>query len=109
MYVCVMFVSMRGEYLIISANICYSCALLGVSTITPSIHYTMGGLEINEKAQILREVNGKTEPIVNLYGAGEVTAGVHGGNRLGGNSLLECVVCTRVTYNPVRLHLLNER
>jgi aspartate oxidase len=38
----------------------------------------------------------RVEPILNLYGAGEVTAGVHGGNRLGGNSLLECVVCDDV-------------
>lgn len=61
--------------------------------ITPSLHYTMGGLKINEKGQVLRE-NG--EVIEGLYGAGEVTGGVHGGNRLAANSLLECVVFGRV-------------
>jgi len=63
------------------------------STITPSIHYTMGGLEIDAEARVLRE-NG--DPIPGLYAAGEVTGGVHGDNRLGGNSLLECVVFGRV-------------
>ena len=60
--------------------------------ITPSIHYTMGGLKIDDKTRVLKQ-NG--EPIVGLFGAGEVTGGVHGGNRLGANSLLECVVFGR--------------
>lgn len=64
-----------------------------VMMITPSIHYTMGGVKINEKAQVLREDNTVIE---GLYGAGEVTGGVHGENRLAGNSLLECVVFGRI-------------
>jgi len=66
---------------------------LTLTEITPVIHYTMGGLATNEKSQILNK-NGK--PITGLFGAGEVTGGVHGKNRLAGNSLLECVVFGRI-------------
>eukprot|EP00828_Plagiopyla_frontata_P029655 TRINITY_DN383_c0_g1_i1.p1 TRINITY_DN383_c0_g1~~TRINITY_DN383_c0_g1_i1.p1 ORF type:complete len:402 (+),score=68.42 TRINITY_DN383_c0_g1_i1:505-1710(+) len=62
---------------------------LYLSQITPVIHYTMGGLEINKKSEIL---NNQGQPIKGLFGAGEVTGGVHGKNRLGGNSLLDCGV-----------------
>ncbi|KAJ3115731.1 hypothetical protein HDU96_000143 [Phlyctochytrium bullatum] len=68
-----------------------------VARVIPVIHYTMGGLKINEKAEIQRELEGgRTASIPGLYGAGEVTGGVHGGNRLAGNSLLECVVFGRI-------------
>jgi len=60
---------------------------------TPTLHYCMGGLAINEHAEVLREDD---VPIPGLFGAGEVTGGVHGNNRLGGNSLLECVVFGRL-------------
>ena len=63
-----------------------------VAIITPSIHYTMGGIKINSKAEVL---NIKDKVIKGLYAAGEVTGGIHGANRLGGNSLLECVVYGR--------------
>jgi len=83
-----------------------------VSAITPSVHYTMGGLSMNAVGEILTprkkmSVNAilKTpttsddqinlKPILALYGAGEVTGGVHGKNRLAGNSLLECAVFGR--------------
>jgi flavocytochrome c len=61
--------------------------------ITPSVHYTMGGLKINNRSEVI-DTNGK--PINGLFGAGEVTGGVHGGNRLGGNSLAECGVFGRI-------------
>merc|ERR1712014_244105 len=64
-----------------------------VAIITPVIHYCMGGAEVNAKGQVM----GKSGPIAGLYAAGEVAGGVHGNNRLGGNSLLECVVFGRVT------------
>lgn len=64
-----------------------------VAIITPVIHYTMGGLEIAEDATVL-DTKGKR--IEGLYAAGEVAGGVHGNNRLGGNSLLDCVVFGRV-------------
>lgn len=63
-----------------------------VAVITPVVHYTMGGLSINGKAQVLNE---KEQPIPGLFAAGEVTGGVHGKNRLGGSALLECVVYGR--------------
>lgn len=61
--------------------------------VTPAIHYTMGGLKIDQKARVLDEQN---HPIPGLFAAGEVTGGVHGSNRLAGNSLLECVVFGRI-------------
>merc|ERR1719504_87012 len=65
-----------------------------VAIITPVIHYCMGGLEIDAEGAVL----GKTgSTIKGLYCAGEVAGGVHGNNRLGGNSLLDCVVFGRVT------------
>ncbi|KAL9643942.1 hypothetical protein ABK040_005411 [Willaertia magna] len=69
-----------------------------ISKITPSIHYTMGGLKFNDKSEIL--TNDST-PIKGLYGAGEVTGGLHGRNRLAGNSLLECVVFGRIAGQTV--------
>ncbi|KAK9728036.1 hypothetical protein K7432_001352 [Basidiobolus ranarum] len=64
------------------------------AVITPSIHYTMGGVQINSNGQVLRS-NGHFIP--GLFAAGEVTGGVHGKNRLAGNSLLECVVYGRIS------------
>merc|ERR1712118_515166 len=64
-----------------------------VAIITPVIHYCMGGLEIDAEGAVI----GKNGVIKGLYCAGEVAGGVHGNNRLGGNSLLDCVVFGRVT------------
>jgi fumarate reductase flavoprotein subunit len=61
--------------------------------IWPGVHYTMGGIKINEQAQALSK-DGK--PVPGLYAAGEVTGGVHGANRLGGNSTVETVVFGRI-------------
>lgn len=61
--------------------------------IEPGIHYTMGGIAINGRAQALAK-GGK--PIPGLYAAGEVTGGVHGANRLGGNSTVETIVFGRI-------------
>jgi fumarate reductase flavoprotein subunit len=61
--------------------------------IWPGVHYTMGGIAINSKTQALTK-GGK--PIPGLYAAGEVTGGVHGANRLGGNSTVETVVFGRI-------------
>ena len=53
------------------------------------VHHTMGGITIDGKAHVLNE-NG--EIIKNLYAAGETTGGIHGGNRLGGNAVVDTVV-----------------
>merc|ERR1719174_3491400 len=65
-----------------------------VAIITPVIHYCMGGLQIDVDSACVG-ANGKAIP--GLYAAGEVAGGVHGNNRLGGNSLLDCVVFGRVS------------
>lgn len=62
--------------------------------VTPVIHYCMGGLAMNPRGQVLKS-NGRTV-IPGLFAAGEVTGGLHGDNRLGGNSLLECTVFGRI-------------
>ena len=64
-----------------------------VMLVTPSVHYTMGGLEIDVSSRVIG-ADGKA--LGGLYAAGEVTGGLHGDNRLGGNSLLECVVNGRI-------------
>ena len=61
--------------------------------IQPGIHYTMGGVLLNEHAQTVAK-NGK--PIPGLYAVGEVTGGVHGANRLGGNSTSETITFGRI-------------
>ncbi|MEJ5184475.1 MAG: flavocytochrome c [Rectinemataceae bacterium] len=61
--------------------------------VTPAIHHTMGGVRINTSAQVLRE-DGSSIP--GLFAAGEVTGGVHGGNRLGGNALADIVTFGRI-------------
>lgn len=67
---------------------------LVVARVTPSIHYCMGGININPEGEVqerIESIIGSHRRIRGLFAAGEVTGGVHGGNRLGGNSLLECV------------------
>ncbi|NLM42961.1 MAG: flavocytochrome c [Clostridiales bacterium] len=59
----------------------------------PTVHHTMGGVEINTKAQVL-DKNGNVIP--GLYAAGEVTGGIHGSNRLGGNAVADTVVFGRI-------------
>lgn len=54
-----------------------------------SVHHTMGGLKINDKAQVLDANN---NVIKGLYAAGEVTGGIHGANRLGGNAVADITI-----------------
>ena len=60
---------------------------------TPSVHHTMGGVVINEKAQVLNE---DKEVIEGLYAAGEVTGVIHGANRLGGNAVADIIIFGRI-------------
>lgn len=61
--------------------------------IAPGIHHTMGGVKINTEAQVV-DTNGNVIP--GLFAAGEVTGGVHGGNRVGGNAVADIVVFGRI-------------
>lgn len=61
--------------------------------VTPGVHHTMGGVKIDSKAEIM---NAKKQVIPGLYGAGEVTGGVHGANRLGGNAISDIVTFGRM-------------
>ncbi|OAB26507.1 flavocytochrome c [Paenibacillus macquariensis subsp. defensor] len=60
--------------------------------IAPGIHYTMGGVKINTNTEVL---NKDGEPIPGLFAAGEVTGGLHGQNRIGGNSVAEIIIFGR--------------
>lgn len=59
----------------------------------PALHHTMGGVKINEQAQVIDTNN---VPINGLYAAGEVTGGIHGANRLGGNAITDIIVFGRI-------------
>jgi fumarate reductase flavoprotein subunit len=59
----------------------------------PAVHHTMGGVRINENTNVLR-ADGTV--IEGLYCAGEITGGIHGGNRLGGNAIVDFVVFGRI-------------
>lgn len=60
---------------------------------SPSLHHTMGGLQINTDTQVI-DTNGNVIP--GLYAAGEVTGGIHAGNRLGGNALADIIVFGKI-------------
>jgi len=90
-----------------------------VAIITPVIHYCMGGLEITEDAEVCHQdtklqavmefFTGKQGVIPGLYAAGEIAGGVHGNNRLGGNSLLDCVVFGRVAAKAACKQIYGEK
>ncbi len=60
---------------------------------TPTVHYTMGGIEINLDTQV---IGAEGEPIPGLYAAGEVASGIHGTNRLGGNAYPDIMTFGRI-------------
>jgi succinate dehydrogenase/fumarate reductase flavoprotein subunit len=64
----------------------------------------MGGIRTREDGAVL---DTKGEPVKGLWCAGEVLGGIHGKNRLGGSSLLDCVVYGRVSGRSSCDHLLN--
>lgn len=73
--------------------------IIYVGEITPVVHFTMGGAKIDTNARVL-DKNGEILA-QGLFAAGEVSGGVHGANRLGGSSLLECVVFGRTAADTV--------
>jgi flavocytochrome c len=76
-----------------------------VSIMEPVLHFTMGGIEINDQAQVL---NSQGKPFDGLFVCGELAGGVHGANRLGGSSLLGCVVYGRVAGESAAKYLFQK-
>lgn len=62
------------------------------------IHYSCGGLKINKKCQVIGK---ESKPIPNLYAVGEVTGGIHGRDRLGGDSLISCFVFGKIAGEEI--------
>ena len=62
----------------------------------PTVHHTMGGIKINVKSQV---INTKGKVIPGLYAVGEVTGGIHGSNRLGGNAIADIFTFGRIAGN----------
>lgn len=60
--------------------------------VAPGIHHTMAGVKITTKAQVLKKDG---QPIDGLYAAGELTGGLHGGNRIGGNAVADIIIFGR--------------
>lgn len=67
--------------------------------VVPAVHYCMGGILIDHHARVIDE---KGMPIAGLYAAGEATGGIHGMNRLGGNSLLDAIVFGRIAGKNIK-------
>jgi len=76
-----------------------------VCQIEPVVHYCMGGIAANEFSQVLTPSN---TVIPGLWTAGEAQGGVHGTNRLGGSSLLDCVVYGRIAGRSSTKYLLDK-
>ena len=76
-----------------------------VAVMEPVLHFTMGGIEINDRAEVL---NSEGKPFESLYACGELAGGVHGANRLGGSSLLGCVVYGRVAGSSASQYLFQK-
>jgi flavocytochrome c len=72
-----------------------------VGVVQPVLHYTMGGLAVDEEGRVMDK---QMRPIDGLYAAGEIMGGVHGENRLGGSSLLDCVVFGLASANSIIAH-----
>ncbi|CAK7226790.1 hypothetical protein SBRCBS47491_006349 [Sporothrix bragantina] len=81
-----------------------------VGWVTPVTHFTMGGVVINEKGQVLASSLEADDEVVipGLWAAGEITGGIHGDNRLGGSSLLECVVFGRIAGEQAASQLTDD-
>lgn len=60
---------------------------------SPSLHHTMGGVKIDTNTHV---ISTEGNVIDGLYAAGEVTGGLHAGNRLGGNAMTDFLVFGRI-------------
>lgn len=73
--------------------------------IAPAIHHTMGGIKINTNTQVINNAGSAVE---GLYAAGEVTGGVHGGNRIGGNAVTDITVFGRIAGQNASNYIKNK-
>ena len=71
----------------------------------PAVHHTMGGGVINSKTQV---IDRQGEVIPGLYAAGEVTGGIHGTNRVGGNALADMSVFGRIAGTNAAIEAIGE-
>jgi succinate dehydrogenase/fumarate reductase flavoprotein subunit len=69
-----------------------------IGKVEPVLHYCMGGVQINPQGQVMKD---QDTIIPGLYACGEVAGGLHGKNRLAGNSLCECVVFGRIVGHGI--------
>ena len=72
---------------------------LRIRFMAPSTHHTMGGIKVDTERHAL-DADGNVIP--GLYAAGEVTGGIHGGNRLGGNAIVEIFVSGRTAAEAIQ-------
>ena len=70
----------------------YKLDQIRVRFMAPSTHHTMGGVMVNAQRHML---DNDGNAIAGLYAAGEITGGIHAGNRLGGNAVIEIIVSGR--------------
>lgn len=82
----------RGSFLPIEKGPFY------IQKVAPAVHHTMGGIVVNKEAKVL-DNDGNVIP--GLFAAGEVTGGIHGGNRLGGNAVTDVIVFGRIAGENV--------
>ena len=87
--------------------------LLGIDTVNdpmpvrPTVHYSMGGIPVNTEGKVRAN---KDELIDGFFAAGEAACvSVHGANRLGSNSLLECVVYGKITGASIAHFVQNKK
>ena len=76
----------------------YEIGTIRMRFMAPSTHHTMGGLTVDVDRHVL-DTDGNI--IEGLYAAGEVTGGIHGGNRLGGNAIVEIIVSGRTAAQAI--------
>ncbi|QYH51551.1 flavocytochrome c [Liquorilactobacillus hordei] len=70
--------------------------------VAPAVHYTMGGIHVDERTRVL---DGNGYVIPGIFAAGEVAGGLHGNNRIGGNSIAETVVFGRQAAQQAFVYL----
>lgn len=76
----------------------------GAALCVPAVHHTMGGVKINTNTEVLKE-DGTAIP--GLFAAGEITGGVHGANRLGGNAVTDIVVFGRIAGTAAEKYVVD--